>query len=132
MSALDILLDDRQRGVDALLGTVQVALARLREGLAALPQRDRLLQRQTACLQPADHLHQLVARGLVVELGLGGTHWAKLPNLLCTCATTVATAWSYPTNASANSAPSPSRTASSMRPSAATTRLRCTEPWLSH
>ncbi|CAG6394107.1 hypothetical protein SCOCK_240059 [Actinacidiphila cocklensis] len=62
----------RQRRVQPLAGALQPAPAHLGQFLAALPQRERLLQRGAARLQPAHDVDQLVAGLLVTQRGGGG------------------------------------------------------------
>ena len=63
-----VVLVGGDRGVEPLPGAVEPLLADLRELLAALPQRQRLLEGRAAGLEPADHLDQLLAGLLVGEL----------------------------------------------------------------
>src|SRR5699024_12422444 len=50
-------------------GGIQPALAPVRQRLTPLPQGEGVLQRGGAALQPADHVHQLVAGLLIAERG---------------------------------------------------------------
>ena len=59
------------RGLEPLAGAVEPVLADRREQLAALPERERLLERGAAGLQAPDDLDQLLAGGLVRRRGLG-------------------------------------------------------------
>ena len=69
----------RQRRVQPGPGAVQPAAAHLRQLLAALPQRERLLQRRAARLQAADDLDELVPRLLVAERVLAHPSLAMRP-----------------------------------------------------
>src|SRR4051794_10522504 len=61
-----------QHVVEALPGAVEPVLADAGQPLGALPERQRLLERGAAGLEPADDLDQLLARLLVGDLfGLG-------------------------------------------------------------
>ena len=60
-----LLLGASRRGVEPLPGAVEPVLADLGELLAALPERERLLEGGAAGLEPADDLDQLLA-GLLV------------------------------------------------------------------
>src|SRR4051812_3155660 len=64
-SETDLNLVRLDRGVEPLARAVEPVLADRGERLAALPERERLLQRRTPRLQAADHVDELLAGGFV-------------------------------------------------------------------
>src|SRR4051812_17563975 len=136
LTVAGFVLHGRQSSLDAFAGAFEMALTELRELLALLPQRERLLEGQTAGFELADDLDEAVPGLLVAEFLAGCfTHAGRSPTFrlgLCAHTTALAMAWSYPTNARANSCPSPSAIASSRFSCAPATRLRCPAPSANH
>ena len=94
----------RADGVEPRAGAVEPLLADHGERLAAFPQRERLLEREAAGLQPADDVLQLGARRLVRELLGHGERiagWACDARLRttsatwCGCAGSCSTRWGW-------------------------------------
>ena len=63
-------LEQKANGVEALTGAVEPVLAGGRERLAALPERERLLERRAARLEAAHDVDQLLTGLLVGLVGL--------------------------------------------------------------